>query len=188
MKKRFFSMLLALIMALGLFPASAAASSIDEALGEIDIYNGGTKMSYLSINGKIQSQIYTYYNFDNGSGQVREIPAYCVNPNQYGVPQTVEVGESIEYLADEKASDPKVLGIVANGYPTRSLQELGLENKYLGYYATKMALWCYLISDWDINNLKVNPNLSGVEAHSSGRFIGKDLFSKTSSKSTIILA
>ena len=87
MKKRFFSMLLALIMALGLFPASAAASSIDEALGEIDIYNGGTKMSYLSINGKIQSQIYTYYNFDNGSGQVREIPAYCVNPNQYGVPQ-----------------------------------------------------------------------------------------------------
>ena len=180
MKKRFFSMLLALIMALGLFPASAAASSIDEALGEIDIYNGGTKMSYLSINGKIQSQIYTYYNFDNGSGQVREIPAYCVNPNQYGVPQTVEVGESIEYLADEKASDPKVLGIVANGYPTRSLQELGLENKYLGYYATKMALWCYLISDWDINNLKVNPNLSGVELTRAQKVLAaaKDIYAR----------
>lgn len=173
-------MLLALIMALGLFPASAAASSIDEALGEIDIYNGGTKMSYLSINGKIQSQIYTYYNFDNGSGQVREIPAYCVNPNQYGVPQTVEVGESIEYLADEKASDPKVLGIVANGYPTRSLQELGLENKYLGYYATKMALWCYLISDWDINNLKVNPNLSGVELTRAQKVLAaaKDIYAR----------
>ena len=180
MKKRFFSMLLALIMALGLFPASAAASSIDEALGEIDIYNGGTKMSYLSINGKIQSQIYTYYNFDNGSGQVREIPAYCVNPNQYGVPQTVEVGESIEYLADEKASDPKVLGIVANGYPTQSLQELGLENKYLGYYATKMALWCYLISDWDINNLKVNPNLSGVELTRAQKVLAaaKDIYAR----------
>lgn len=183
MKKRILSMLLVLIMALGLFPASAsasAASSVDEALGEIDIYNGGMEMSYLSINGKIQSQIYTYYNFDNGSGQVREIPAYCVNPNQYGVPQTVEVGESIEYLADEKASDPKVLGIVANGYPTRSLQELGLENKYQGYYATKMALWCYLISDWDINNLKVNPNLTGVELQRAQKILAaaKDIYAR----------
>ena len=37
-----------------------AASSEEEALGEIDIYNGGVKMSYLSINGRIREQIYTY--------------------------------------------------------------------------------------------------------------------------------
>ena len=181
MKKRFFSMLLALIMALGLFPTSAsAASSVDEALGEINIYNGGTKMSYLSINGKIQSQIYTYYNYKGADGQTREIPAYCVNPNQYGVPQTVEVGESIEYLADEKASDPKVVGIIANGYPTRSLAELGLENKYLGYYATKMALWSYLISDWNINNLKVNPNLTGEELARAQKVLAaaKDIYTR----------
>lgn len=181
MKKRFFSMLLALIMALGLFPTSAsAASSVDEALGEINIYNGGTKMSYLSINGKIQSQIYTYYNYKGADGQTREIPAYCVNPNQYGVPQTVEVGESIEYLADEKASDPKVVGIIANGYPTRSLAELGLENKYSGYYATKMALWSYLISDWNINNLKVNPNLTGEELARAQKVLAaaKDIYTR----------
>ena len=158
MKKRLISMLLALLAVMGLLPTAAfAASTPEEALGEVQIYNGGVEMSYLSINGRIRSQIYTYYNYDNGSGSTREIPAYCVNPNTLGVPQTVGVGESIEYLADEKASDPKVVGIVANGYPTRSLAELGLENKYQGYYATKMALWCYLLSNWDINNLKVNP-------------------------------
>lgn len=97
-----------------------------------------------------------------------------------GVPQTVGVGESIEYLADEKASDPKVVGIVANGYPTRSLTELGLENKYQGYYATKMALWCYLISDWDINNLKVNPNLTGVELQRAQKILAaaKDIYAR----------
>ena len=84
---------------------------------------------YLSINGRIREQIYTYYNRVTPSGAVKEIPAYCVNPNDKGVPQTVGVGESIKYLADEKAADPKVTGIIANGYPNRGLSELGLENK-----------------------------------------------------------
>lgn len=181
MKKRLISMLLALLAVMGLLPTAAfAASTPEEALGEVQIYNGGVEMSYLSINGRIRSQIYTYYNYDNGSGSTREIPAYCVNPNTLGVPQTVGVGESIEYLADEKASDPKVVGIVANGYPTRSLAELGLENKYQGYYATKMALWCYLLSNWDINNLKVNPNLTGVELQRAQKILAaaKDVYAR----------
>ena len=132
MKKRIITLLLTLIVVMGLLPnAALAASSETEALGEVLIFNGGTRMTYLSINGRVREQIYTYYNYDNGSGKVREIPAYCVNPNTVGVPQTVAPGESIEYLANEKASDPKVLGIVANGYPTRGLSELKLENKYL---------------------------------------------------------
>lgn len=181
MKKRLIPMLLALLAVMGLLPTAAfAASTPEEALGEVQIYNGGVEMSYLSINGRIRSQIYTYYNYDNGSGSTREIPAYCVNPNTLGVPQTVGVGESIEYLADEKASDPKVVGIVANGYPTRSLAELGLENKYQGYYATKMALWCYLLSNWDINNLKVNPNLTGVELQRAQKILAaaKDIYAR----------
>ena len=181
MKKRLIWMLLALLAVMGLLPTAAfAASTPEEALGEVQIYNGGVEMSYLSINGRIRSQIYTYYNYDNGSGSTREIPAYCVNPNTLGVPQTVGVGESIEYLADEKASDPKVVGIVANGYPTRSLAELGLENKYQGYYATKMALWCYLLSNWDINNLKVNPNLTGVELQRAQKILAaaKDIYAR----------
>ena len=181
MKKRFISILLALLVVMGLLPTAAfAASTPEEALGEVQIYNGGYKMSYLSINGRVRELIYTYYNFDNGSGSIREIPAYCVNPNIVGVPQSVPEGESIEYLADEKASDPKVVGIVANGYPTRSLAELGLENKYQGYYATKMALWCYLLSNWDINNLKVNPSLKGAELQIAQKLLAaaKDIYAR----------
>ena len=181
MKKRLITMLLTLLMVMGLLPTAAfAASTPEEALGEIDIYNGGEELSYLSINGRVRTLIYTYYNYDNGSGVTREIPAYCVNPNITGVPQTVAPGESIEYLAEEKSSDPKVIGIVASGYPTRSLEELGLENKYQGYYATKMALWCYLLSNWDINNLKVNPNLTGVELQRAQKMLAaaKDIYAR----------
>lgn len=164
MKKRLISMLLLVVMVLGMLPATAlAASSEEEALGEVNIYNGEQKLSYLSINGRIRELIYTYFNYVDSNGRTKEIPAYCVNPNTKGVPQTVAPGESIKYLAKEKGSDPKVMGIIANGYPTRGLSELKLENKYHAYYATKMALWCYLLPNWNINNLKVNPNLTGAE-------------------------
>lgn len=164
MKKRLISMLLLVVMVLGMLPATAlAASSEEEALGEVNIYNGEQKLSYLSINGRIRELIYTYFNHVDANGRTKEIPAYCVNPNTTGVPQTVAPGESIKYIAKEKGSDPKVMGIIANGYPTRGLSELKLENKYHAYYATKMALWCYLLPNWNINNLKVNPNLTGAE-------------------------
>ena len=164
MKKRLISMLLLVVMVLGMLPATAlAASSEEEALGEVNIYNGKQKLSYLSINGRIRELIYTYFNYVGANGKTKEIPAYCVNPNTTGVPQTVAPSESIKYMAKEKGSDPKVMGIIANGYPTRGLSELKLENKYHAYYATKMALWCYLLPNWNINNLKVNPNLTGTE-------------------------
>lgn len=44
MKKRLISMLLLVVMVLGMLPATAlAASSEEEALGEVNIYNGRTE-------------------------------------------------------------------------------------------------------------------------------------------------
>lgn len=188
MKKRIISLLLVLITVLGMFPTAAfAAATEEEALGEVDIYNGGYRLSYLSINGRIREQIYTYYNYVNSKGQTKEIPAYCVNPNTKGVPQSVPEGESIEYLADEITSDPKVMGIIANGYPHRSLGELKLENKYHAYYATKMALWCYLLPNWDIANLKVNPTLTGVEMERAQKILAaaKNIYQRGTAWSTV---
>ena len=179
MRKRLLALLLCVVTVLGLFAAPAsAASSEEEALGEIDIYSGGTKMTYLSINGRNRELVYTYYNYVDSTGQTKQIPAYCVNPDIEGVPQTVAPGESIQYMADEIGTDPKAVGIVAHGYPTRSLEELHLENAEQAYYATKMALWCYLLSNWDINDLKVNPSLSGVELQRAQKILAaaKDIY------------
>ena len=189
MKKRVMCMLLAVVMMLGMFPGTAfAADSVEEALGEVDIYNGGQRLSYLSINGRVRELIYTYYNYVDRNGNTKEIPAYCVNPNTKGVPQTVPEGESIKYLAEEIGSDPKVMGIIANGYPHRGLGELKLENKYQAYYATKMALWCYLLSHWDINNLKVNPDLTGVELERANKMLAaaKEIYRRGTAWSTVL--
>ena len=162
--KKLLSLFLAFVIAFGLLPTGAfAAGTPEEALGEVDIYDGGYTMKYLAVNGKVQSQSYTYFLYKNGAGETQEIPAYCVNPNQYGVPQTVAEGESIRYLAEEKASDPKIVGLVANMYPHRSLVELGVANKYQAFYAGKIALWCYLIPEWDISDVTVAPGLTGTE-------------------------
>lgn len=188
MKKRLTALLLALMMVLGAMPSPGLAASSEEiALGEINIYNGGDELSYLSINGTVQKFLYTYYPRVSPNGQVKEIPAYCVNPNLYGVPQTVPKGESIRYNATAKATDPKVMGIVANGYPTRDLPELGLENKEQAYYATKAALWCYIIPNWNINNLKVNPSLSGAEKERAQKILAaaKDIYQRGTTWDTI---
>ena len=181
MTRRLLALVLCIATLLSLCTGFAsAANTVEDALGEVDIYNGGYELAYLSINGRVRAQKYTYYNYINAAGQQKEIPAYCVNPNTVGVPQTVGVGESISYLAEEKASDPKVMGIIANGYPTRGLAELNLENKYQAYYATKMALWFYLLSNWNINNLKVNPSLSGVELTRAQKILAaaKDIYAR----------
>ena len=128
--KKLLSLLLVLVTLLGIIPTSVfAADSVEAALGEVDIYNGGYELGYLSINGAVKKQDYTYFMYKGNDGVTREVPAYCVNPYIKGVPQKVEPGQSIKYLAEERSSDPKVVGIISNGYPHRSLGELKLDNK-----------------------------------------------------------
>lgn len=181
MKKRILSLLLVVVSLLSLCSGMAsAADTVEGALGEVSIYNGGYKLSYLSVNGIVRTMEYTYFKHINAAGTEVEIPAYCVNPTTAGVPQTVAEGESIKYKADSYATDPKVVGIIANGYPHRSLPELGLDNKYQAYYATKVALWCYLISNWDISRITVNPNLTGVELQRAQKMLAavKDIYNR----------
>ena len=181
MKTRLLSLLLAVIMLTGLLPTTAfAAATEEEALGEVNIYNSGQTLSYFSVNGRVQRLTYVYFNYTRPDGTTSEIPAYCVNPTEDGVAQTVGAGESVGYIANERASDPKVMGIVANGYPGRPLSELGLDNVCQGYCATKIALWCYLLSSWDINKVAINPSLTGMERDRAERMLAaaKDIYQR----------
>ena len=179
--KKLLSLFLALVTVLGVLPTAAfAADSVEAALGEVNIYNGEYELGYLSINGAVKTQVYTYFLYEANDGTMKESPAYCVNPTTPGVPQTVGPGKSIKYLAEERASDPKVVRIISNGYPHRSLGELKLDNKYQAYYATKMALWCYLLPNWNIANLKVAPGLTGSELDIGNRILAaaKDIYKR----------
>lgn len=181
MKKRILSLFLVMATILSMCTGFASAADSEEgALGDVDIYNGGYELSYLCVNGAVKTMKYTYFKHINAAGVEKEIPAYCVNPTTAGVPQTVAEGKSIKYKASSYATDPKVVGIIANGYPHRGLSELKLDNKYQAYYATKVALWCYLLSTWDINKVTVNPNLTGLEAERAQKMLAavKDIYTR----------
>ena len=77
-------------------------------------------------------------------------------------------------------SDPKVCGIIANGYPHIDMNTLGVQSVQEAYYATKTALWCYILSTWDISKLGVNPNLSGADKAAAERVLqaAKDIYTR----------
>ena len=55
--KKIISFMLTIILVVGMLPISAvAASTPEEALGEVNIYSGGYSMNYLAVNGKVQTQ------------------------------------------------------------------------------------------------------------------------------------
>ena len=164
MHKRILSLILALATVLSMIvvPASAAPT-LEEAMADVNVYADKTDLNWLTMNGSVKTQWYTYYNYTSPSGTTKEVPAYCVDPELYGVPVKVPEGTPIRYGADHLEDDPKLVGIISNGYPHMSLETLGVTSKQQAYYATKMALWCYLIGSWNISNLGINPSLTGAD-------------------------
>ena len=160
MKKLFFLIITLASVGLGCNVANAA-STVEEALGDVDIHCDGTTMNYLVAGRGVQNLKYAYYEYySDFTGETKEIPAYCVNPNDPGAGQVGSYTVNCASLA----SDPKLVGIISNGYPRQSFTSLGLKDKYEAYYSTKIALWCYLINSWDINAVKVNANCADQEA------------------------
>jgi len=173
MYKRITAMLLTIAMMISMFAVPvSAASSLEEAMRDVDVYARSEELSYLTMNGQIKTQHYTYYNYTSPqTGQTAEIPAYCVDPRLYGVPVLVPEGTPIKYGADSKNTDPKIMGIIANGYPHIDMNTLGVANVNEAYYATKTALWCYLLGTWSVSSLGINPNLSGADRAAAERVL-----------------
>ena len=166
MKKRIISLLMAAVILLGMavVPASAA-SSLEEAMQDVNVYARNDDLNWLMMNGSVATQHYTYYLYRSEiTSETKEIPAYCTDPRLYGVPALVPQGTAIRYGAEGTVSDPKIMGIVANGYPHIDLGTLGLQTIEEAYYATKTALWCYLLGTWSIDGLSVNPSADQAAA------------------------
>ena len=173
MAKRIMSLFLAVVTLFSsLVLPSSAASTLDEAMAEVNVYARNDDLDWLTMNGSVKTQHYTYYNFRSlETGQTKEIPAYCVDPRLYGVPALVPEGDAIKYSAESTVSDPKVCGIIANGYPHMSLDTLGVNSVEEAYYATKTALWIYLLGNWSLSGLGINPNLSGSQKAAAERVL-----------------
>lgn len=92
---------------------------------------------YLKYNGKFKSVHYAVFE-KNG----KEYPAYCLNP-EFGGVNTHENGQ---YIVDVtgKISNEKVWKVIINGYPYKTLEELGVINEEEAYTATQFAIYTVL--------------------------------------------
>ncbi len=70
----------------------------------------------------------------------KEYPAYCVNPERIGVGET----DSYDVNINGYISDVRLWRIITNGYPYKTVQELGVANEKEAYLATKQAIYCWL--------------------------------------------
>ena len=95
-------------------------------------------------DGVIRTISYTVVN-NNGI----ESPVYCLDKNKPGV------GEAGEYIVSRNSvlKDAKVWRVIKNGFPYKTLQELGCENNKEAFAATKMAVYSaiygYSIEDFE---------------------------------------
>ena len=93
----------------------------------------GSKWIYLTYNT-------TYYNDSNGKKYV----AYCLSPGAPGVGYVSGEKDTYNVNIKDLVKDDRVWRIIKNGYPYKSVQELGVETVDDAYFATMQAVNCVL--------------------------------------------
>lgn len=100
----------------------------------VNLYAKGSLNRILKYNGILIKTTHVVY-----SESGKEYPAYCLNVELPGV-------EEIQYEVTEqgKITDLGLWRVVTNGYPYKSLEQLGVANEEEAYIATKQSIYCYL--------------------------------------------
>ena len=129
---------------------------MEDALNKVNLYVKQDKgAQLLTWKGIIDSNNFApaviVYQAEDG----KEYPAFCANPNRPGVEDLA--GKSYDVDVDQLDTDPAVWGVITNGYPYKTPQEMGVNTEYEAYYATKMAVWAVVhdnysnLDDWNAN-------------------------------------
>lgn len=118
------------------------ANDFDE-FGKYHVYSYSDSNRYIKYQERPQ-RIHEYYYINSSS---KQLPAYCMNLGLNGA-ETVEGGYDVD--VSKYLDDTIVNNIIINGYPYKTVEELGLANESEARYATQFALWIKL------NNLDIN--------------------------------
>lgn len=138
MKKKISIIISLIVILISLIPMKASAvAPIDSAY----IYANKKTDYILKWNGV---GIHTHMAVYKKDG--KEYPAYCMNRElpgvEIGISQTVDVNKLINNVMVWRA--------IINGYPYKSISELGCKTEEEAYLATKQAVYC-MITNRDVN-------------------------------------
>ena len=138
MRKKLISIISIIVILIGLIPISSkAAVPIDTAY----IYANKKTNGLLMWNGlKIHTHMAVY------KKDGKEYPAYCMNRELPGV----EIGRSQTVDVKQLVNNTKIWRAIINGYPYKSISELGCNTEEEAYLATKQAVYC-MMTNRDVN-------------------------------------
>ena len=156
--KKLLSVFMTLLVVLLTGIQAFAGSSLEDALNKVNLYVKQDKgAQLLTWKGVIDSNNFApaviVYKAEDG----KEYPAYCANPNRPGVEDLS--AKTYDVDVDQLDTDPAVWGVITNGYPYKSPQELGVNTEYEASYATKMAVWAVVHNNYsNLDDWKANGN------------------------------
>ena len=101
---------------------------------EANVYTIGDCGKLLTYKGVPVKVSYVQYT-ENGINY----PAYCMDKTKPGA-ETVEYTVSVQDLVKDVGLWRRII----NGYPYKTVEELGVENKEEAFTATKQAIYCYI--------------------------------------------
>lgn len=107
------------------------ASNIDNA----QVYAIGDCGELLKYKGIIVKANYVQYDDNNGN----HYPAYCLDKTKSGAQ-----GSGYQVSIQETMQDVQLWKIIINGYPYKTIEQLGCSNKEEAFTATKQAIYCYI--------------------------------------------
>lgn len=138
MRKKLISIISIIVILIGLIPISSkAVVPIDTAY----IYANKKTEGLLIWKGlKIHTHLAVY------KKDGKEYPAYCMNRELPGV----EIGRSQTVDVKQLVNNVMVWRTIINGYPYKSISELGCNTEEEAYLATKQAVYC-MLTNRDVN-------------------------------------
>lgn len=113
------------------------AASLTE-IPNIEIHANGYCGQLLKYKGVIVKTTFVQYSH-NGNNY----PAYCLDKTLIGVSDELTYSVS----TNDKIHDLGLWRTIINGYPYKSVTELGVENELEAFTATKQAIYCYLFEN-----------------------------------------
>ena len=123
------------------FTNAVYASNLNTA----NIQSLGDCGQLLKYQGSIVITYYAAYTYDGIT-----YPAYCLDKTKSGVSAT---NPTYEVSVNEAIKDVNLWKIIINGYPYKTIEELGVANKEEAFTATKQAIYTYIhgnqLSDYE---------------------------------------
>lgn len=124
-----------IISLLTLYSFSLFYSSQAIQLNSVQIKSGGDCGNLLTYKGIVVKAYYAYYEANGAT-----YPAYCLDKTKQGVTDQISYDVSVQ----EAIHDVRLWRYVVNGYPYKTVEQLGCQTKEEAFTATKQAIYCYV--------------------------------------------